>query len=263
VATSNAETEWEPHLLSQDAFIREVQSFAFWFEAVEGYLGDRPYGRDPDLPDADFTETERDQLITVLCNYCVGEEAALEASSGLVRLAPNNSARIFMATQVADEARHVEVFLRRLADLGVTDPEAAVRDRANPELLAFKRRLLEFVDEGEWDAAVFAQNVLLETLEDTVFRFHLAGADPVTGQVLEGVVADERRHLGFGENNLGRRLVDDPRHRQRLGEVQAELDPLVLRCFEATYRDLGLDVDQKPDLGRTYLEAVERLGLTS
>jgi hypothetical protein len=104
---------------------------------------------------------------------------------------------------------------------------------------------------------------LLETLEDTVFRFHLAGADPVTGQVLEGVVADERRHLGFGENNLGRRLVDDPRHRQRLGEVQAELDPLVLRCFEATYRDLGLDVDQKPDLGRTYLEAVERLGLTS
>lgn len=253
----------EPHLLSQDEFIREVQSFTFWFEAVEGYLGGRPFGYDTDLPEADLDDDERQQLVAVLCNYCVGEEAALEASSGLVRLAPNTAARIFMATQVADEARHVEVFLRRLADLGVADPEAVVAEHANPALLAFKTRLLEFVDAGDWDAAVFAQNVLLETLEDTVFRFHRVGADPITSEVLDGVVSDERRHLGFGENELGRRLAQDPGRRQLMAEVRSELDPLVLRSFEATYQQLGLGRDQQPDLGRAYLEAVERLGLTS
>lgn len=253
---------WEPHLLEEDEFLREVQSFSFWFEAVEGYLGDRPLGHDPGLADG-LDVAGRDQLVTILCNYCAGETAALEASSGLVRLAANNTSQIFMATQVADEARHVEVFRRRLEDLGVDDVDAVIADRANPELQVFRRHLLAFVDAGDWDLAVFAQNVLLETMEDTVFRFHQATADPVTAQILEGVVADERRHLGFGENDLGRRLARDPQRRQRLARVRADLDPLVLRSFEASYRALGLHRDEYPELGRSYLEAVERLGLDS
>lgn len=63
--------------------------------------------------------------ITTLCNYCVGEAAALEASSGLIRLAPNHHSRAFLATQVVDEARHLEVFLRRIEELGIKSP----RDR--------------------------------------------------------------------------------------------------------------------------------------
>ena len=253
---------WEPHLLEEDEFLREVQSFSFWFEAVEGYLGDRPLGHDPGLADG-LDVAGRDQLVTILCNYCAGETAALEASSGLVRLAANNTSQIFMATQVADEARHVEVFRRRLEDLGVDDVDAVIADRANPELQVFRRHLLAFVDAGDWDLAVFAQNVLLETMEDTVFRFHQANADPVTAQILEGVVADERRHLGFGENDLGRRLARDPQRRQRLARVRADLDPLVLGSFESSYQALGLHRDEYPDLGRSYLEAVERLGLDS
>lgn len=252
---------WEPHLLEEDEFIREVQSFSFWFEAVEGYLTDRPYGHDPDLDDVDFAEADRESLITILCNYCIGETAALEASSGLVRLAANNPSQIFMATQVVDEARHVEVFRRRLVDMGVDGLDATIAARANPELVEFKRTLLAFVDQGQWDLAVFAQNVLLETMEDTVFRFHRSVADPITAQILDGVISDERRHLGFGENDLGRRLVHSPQRRRDLAQVRADLDPLVLRSFEATYRDLGLRPDQYPELGRSYLEAVERLGL--
>lgn len=258
---TNVDDSWEPHLLDEDEFIREVQSFTFWFEAVEGYLGDRPYGHDPDLPEAALGEIERDQLVTILCNYCVGETAALEASSGLVRLAATNPSQIFMATQVADEARHVEVFRRRLEDLSVADVDGEIARRANPELSEFRRQLLEFVDAGQWELAVFAQNVLLETMEDTVFRYHATVADPVTAQVLDGVIADERRHLGFGENDLGRRLARDPMRRAELAEVRARLDPLILASFEATYRDLGLSRAEAPELGRSYLEAVERLGL--
>ncbi len=253
----------EPHELDEDDFLAEVQSFSFWFEAVEGYLSDKPYGHDDDLAEPALDDGERESLITTLCNYCVGEAAALEASSGLVRLAPNHHAQIFLATQVADEARHLEVFLHRLADLGVADARAEVEQRANPGLLAFKERLLQFVDAGDWEAAVFAQNVVLESMEDTVFRFHASVADPVTAQVLHGVVADERRHLGFGENDLGRRLARHPEHRARLTEVRAELDPLVLRSFEEAYRALGLGADDRPSLGRDYLHSVERLGLTA
>lgn len=261
MSRDDAANGFEPHLLEEDEFLQEVQSFEFWFETVEGYLTDRPYGHDPELIDADLAEGDRDRLITILCNYCVGETAALEASSGLVRLAPNNPSQIFMATQVVDEARHVEVFRRRLRSLGVADVDAETRSRSNASLVEFRQRLLSFVDEGQWDMAVFAQNVLLETLEDTVFRYHQTVADPVTAQILEGVIADERRHFGFGENDLGRRLAHEPSRRAPLAQVRADLDPLILSSFEATYRDLGLSPAEYPSLGRSYLEAVERLGL--
>jgi len=254
--------EAEPHLLEEDEFLREVHSFDFWFEAVSGYLEDRPFGHDPDLVDEPMDAADLQGLVTTLCNYCVGEATALEASSGLVRLAPNHHSRIFLATQVADEARHVEVFLHRLEDLGVADPEAEVEARANPELQEFRKRLLELVDQGDWNAAVFAQNVLLESMEDTVFRYHEATADPLTRQVLSGVLADERRHLGFGENDLGRRLHGDAEGKARLAEVRSQLDPLVLGSFEAVYRDLGLAREEQPELGRDYLDAVGRLGLS-
>ncbi|MBS1836210.1 MAG: ferritin-like domain-containing protein [Actinobacteria bacterium] len=253
----------EPHLLAEEDFLREVHSFDFWFEAVSGYLEEQPFGHDPDLVETPMDDVARDSLITTLCNYCVGETAALEASSGLVRLAPNHHSRVFLATQVVDEARHLEVFMRRLEDLGVEDPEAEIDRRANQGLEDFRSRLLELVDRGDWDAAVFAQNVLLESMEDTVFRFHEQSADEITRQVLVGVVADERRHLGFGENDLGRRLAHDPSGRRRLAEVRAELDPLVLGSFEGVYRDLGIARQDQPELGRHYLDAVERLGLTA
>jgi rubrerythrin len=253
----------EPHELEQDDFINEVQSFSFWFEAVEGYLTDRPYGYDPETRPEPLDEQRRQGIITTLCNYCVGEAAALEASSGMVTLAPNHPAQIFMATQVADEARHLEVFLHRLGELGVDDPQAEIDRRANPSIVTFKQRLLDLVASGDWEAAVFAQNVVLETMEFTVFRHHARTADPITREVLEGVISDERRHLGFGENDLGRRLARDGSIRARLEPMKAELDSLVLNAFDGAFEDLGVKPADRPRLGRDYLEAVERLGLVS
>lgn len=259
---SSAETrEWEPHDLTRDEFIEQVQTFSFWFEAVEGYLTDKPYGYDVALVPEDLTDTRREAIITTLCNYCVGEAAALEASSGMVTLAPNHHARIFMATQVADEARHLEVFLHRMGELGVTDPEAEVTRRANPNIVEFKRRLLELVAAGDWEAAVFAQNVLLETMEFTVFGHHARTADRITQSVLNGVISDERRHLGFGENSIGARIAQDGSIRERLTDTKRDLDRLVLNVFDGAFDDLGLARKDRPNLGRDYLKAVERLGL--
>jgi len=255
----------EPHRLGHDAFLDEVHSFEFWFQAVEGYLSDHPYGcvAGSDADEPEIAEPRRDGLITTLCNYCVGETAALEAASSMIAFAPNRRSKIFLATQVVDEARHLEVLLHRLGQLGVTDPEAEVDRRANRSLLAFKRRLLELVAARDWESAVFAQNVILEAMEFTVFSAHAQRADPITAQVLDGIIKDERRHMGFGENDIGRRLLEAPHIRARLATVRRELDPLVLDCFERTLEQIDVPRSERPDLGRRYLASVARLGFDS
>ncbi len=248
------------HALPPERFLEEVHSFEFWFHAVEGYLSDTRYGRDPGIPDAALPEAERERLVTVLCQYCVGETAALEGASGLIAIAPNRQTKVFLATQVADEGRHLEVLLHRMQELGVSSPEAEISRRATRSLLEFKRRLLELVAGRDWEAAIFAQNVILEALEFTVFQAHAETADPVTRAVLLGIVKDERRHIGFGENELGRRLKGSPTVRARLEGVRRELDPLVLASCDETLTQVGLTPAERPEIGRSYLAAVRRLG---
>lgn len=250
----------EPHDLAPEIFLDEVHSFEFWFQAVEGYLSACPHGRDPKLADPPLEDSQRDALITTLCNYAIGETAALDASSGLIRFAPNRRAKIFLATQVVDEARHLEVLLQRLRELGVKQLEAEVELQANHSLLAFRDRLLQFVDGRDWEAAVFAQNVILESMEFVVFQAHAERADPITQQVLSGIIKDERRHMGFGENELGRRLKQTPHVRERLKTVKNDLDSLVFDTFEDTLEQIGVPHDQRPELGRRYLSSIERLG---
>jgi 1,2-phenylacetyl-CoA epoxidase catalytic subunit len=251
----------EPHELAESEFFDEVHSFDFWFQAVEGYLLDTVHGRDPALEEEPLEEERREALITTLCNYCVGETAALEASSGMISYAPSRPIKVFLSTQVVDEGRHLEVFLNRLRELGVKDPDAEILQRANPALLKFKEQLLEYVDSRDWEAAVFAQNVILESLEFTVFNAHAENADAITGQILAGVIKDERRHMGFGENDLGRRLALTPHLRPRLKKIKRQLDSLVMETFSGTLRDTGVPEEEQGRFANSYLAAVARLGV--
>jgi len=248
------------HALDPEEFREKVQSFEFWFEAVQGYLSRLEHGRRPETPEAPLEAAERERLVTTLCNYCVGETAALEGAGGLIQIAPNRAARVFLATQTADEGRHLEVLTHRLRELGVAHPDAEVEARASRSLLEFRRKLLQLVRERDWVAAIFAQNVILEAMEFSVFQLHAQRADPRTRELLLGIVKDERRHIGFGENELGRRLRELPALRERLAGVREELDPLVLRSFEEAMDAIGTPRGERADLGRSYLAAVERLG---
>jgi 1,2-phenylacetyl-CoA epoxidase catalytic subunit len=250
----------ELHARDYAAFLAEVHSFEFWFQSVEGYLNAHPYGEDPDCDAPEVAPDERPALIATLATYCVGETAALEGASAMIGFAPSRQAKIFLATQVADEARHLEVFLHRLGELGVDDAEASIEQRANRSLLAFKDRLLQFVAAKDWEASVFAQNVILESMEFAAFRSHMERADPRTASILGGVLKDERRHMGFGENDLGRHLARAPHARTRLREIKKELDHLVLSTFEENLESLGVSRAERPEVGRLYLETVARLG---
>ena len=251
----------EVHALDPESFEERVHSFQFWFEAVQGYLADREYGHRPELPEPELTESERDRLVTVLCNYCVGETAALDGASGLIAVAPNRLTKIFLSTQVVDEGRHLEVLRHRLLALGVEHPEDEIERRASPRLRDFRQKLEALVAERDWDAAIFAQNVILEAMEFSTFQMHAGYADPITREVLVGIIKDERRHIGFGENELGRRLKHHPTLRERLQRVRQELDPLVLATLEEALGELQVPRAEREDLGRSYLAAVERLGV--
>jgi rubrerythrin len=186
--------------------------------------------------------------------------AALEGAGGLIQIAPNREAKIFLSTQTVDEGRHLEVLAHRLQELGVEDPDAEVQKRASGGIVAFKKRLLELVGGRDWTAAIFAQNVILESMEFAVFGLHAKRADPRTREVLGGIISDERRHMGFGENELGRRIKEAPSTRERLAGLRQELDSLVLRSFEEAAQDAGVPRNERADLGRHYVQAVERLG---
>jgi 1,2-phenylacetyl-CoA epoxidase catalytic subunit len=255
-------SELDLHELDPAAFTAEVHSFEFWFHAVADDLQKRRYGTDPALPEEPLEAEDRERLITVLSNYCVGESIALLGASGLVALAPNHNAKIFLATQAVDEARHLEVFLHRLVQLGVEAPESTIEARASERLLAFKGKLMELIAAKDWHAAIFAQNVILEAMEFTTFRAHAERADVRTRDMLEGVIRDERRHMGFGENTLGSALHRTPELRGRLTALRRVLDSMVLATFEDSVSALGLPADERPQLGRDYLAVVERLGLT-
>jgi 1,2-phenylacetyl-CoA epoxidase catalytic subunit len=249
------------HALPPAAFHEHVHSFEFWLGSVQGYLAGRPYGHHEDLPEPALSDAERDRLVTALCHYCLGETMALEGAGGLIRTAPNRPCKIFLATQTVDEGRHLEVLVHRLAELGVADPQREIEERASPALRRFRERLLGFVAAGDWEAALFAQNVILEAAEFAVFHRHARSADPITRELLLGIIKDERRHIGFGENELGRRLAQHPERREPLRRVRAELDPLVLATFEQTLAQLGAPAAERGELGRDYLGAVGRLGV--
>jgi 1,2-phenylacetyl-CoA epoxidase catalytic subunit len=248
------------HALPPRDFFEHVHSFEFWLGSVQGYLAGRPYGHREDLAEPAWTDPEHDRLVTLLCHYCLGETMALEGAGGLIRAAPNRPSKIFLATQTVDEGRHLEVLVHRLAALGVADPEREIERRASAELLRFRERLLSFVASGDWEAALFAQNVVLECAEFAVFQRHARTADPITREVLLGIIKDERRHLGFGENELGRRLAAKPALRERLQVVKRELDPLLLGSFDRTLVLLETPAAERSELGRDYLAAVGRLG---
>jgi len=253
----------EIHARDHEAFLAEVHSFEFWFQSVEGYLGEHPYGVDPNAPIPELEDSEKEALITTLSTYCVGEVAALDGVSGMIGFAPSRHAKIFLATQVVDEARHLEVMLHRLSELGVADAEAEFEARANRNLLAFRKRLGEFVEAKDWEGSLFAQNVILESMEFAAFHSHMQSADSRTAEMLAGVLRDERRHMGFGENDLGRHLAQVPHARTRLQEIKKELDALVLATFEDSQQALGIPTSERSEIGRLYLDTVARLGFDS
>jgi rubrerythrin len=227
-------------------------SIQHWLESCpQGYLQGTQYGHHPDMQETDVVLEDpflREQAISLTVQLVAGERCALAASSGLINCAPDEGSKLFLATQTLDEARHVEIFSQRLFDLGVkkNELEDVVKQHANPNLVKFAELLLEKVDKRDFVAGVVGQNIVLEGMAFTVFEMLHAAmkvANPKFAQTLVGTIADERRHVGFGENRIGSLIREHPERKPEVEKLQKEMTYYMLATFADRLR--GRDVQEE------------------
>ena len=223
----------------------DAYSIQTWLESCpQGYLLDTEFGHQPGAREPDLVlenPVVREEAIGTTVQLLVGERAALAASSGLINAAPDHPSKRFLATQTLDEARHVEIFTQRLYDLGVkkSELEDVVAQHANPHLVQFAEILLEKVDRGDFLAGVVGQNIVLEGLAFSVFEMMQAAnveANPKFAQTLAGTIADERRHVGFGENRIGSLIRQEPDKKPEIERMQKEMSYHMLATFADRFR---------------------------
>ena len=119
-----------------------------------------------------------------------GEQGALICSSKIVQTVPDIDAKFYAATQVMDEARHVEIYSRYLREkLGFAYP-------INPQLRAL---LDDVVSDKRWDMTYLGMQVLIEGLALAAFSLirDMTG-EPLAQALNAYVMQDEARHVAFG-----------------------------------------------------------------
>jgi 1,2-phenylacetyl-CoA epoxidase catalytic subunit len=245
----------------------DAYSIQYWLESCpQGYLEDTEYGHKPNEHEpALFLEDPvvREAAIRTTVQLVVGERCALASSSGLVGCAPDSASQCFLATQTLDEARHVEVFTQRLFDLGVKkkELEETIQRYANPNLVKFAEILLEKVDKKDFVAGVVGQNVVLEGMAFSVFEMMEAAnreQNPKFAHTLAGTIADERRHVGFGENRIGSLIRQHPEKRPEIERMQKDMSYFMLATFADNFRSSAMQEEvrhAREDLGNSGGEA--------
>jgi hypothetical protein len=220
-------------------------SIQYWLESCpQGYLKGTEYGHERGASEPEFileNPVIREEAIGTTVQLVVGERAALAASSGLINAAPDAASKTFLATQTLDEARHVEIFTQRLFDLGVKkeELEATIARLANPHLVRFAEILLEKVDKKDFVSGVVGQNIVLEGLAFSTFEMmQTANRDtnPKFARTLSGTIADERRHVGFGENRIGSLIRERPEKKPEIERMQKEMAYHILATFADRFR---------------------------
>jgi hypothetical protein len=114
-----------------------------------------------------------------------------------------------LAIQVADEARHVEVFTRR----------ATLRHKDNLGLstVSGQQSLKTLLDEPDFTLASFLLSVLGEgTFLNLLWFLEHHAPDPVTRSIAKLTAQDEARHVAFGMGHLQYVIDRDPSTRGRL-----------------------------------------------
>ena len=123
-----------------------------------------------------------------------GEQGALLCTARIVETVPWIDAKYYAATQVMDEARHVEVFARYL------DEKLSSQYPINANL---KSLLDDILADSRWDITYLGMQIMVEGLALAAFGLmHHITDEPLLKQLLRYVMSDEARHVAFGVLSL-------------------------------------------------------------
>ena len=191
-----------------------------------------------------LNQTERDQLSHHLSSWLFsqflhGEQGALTVAARIVESVPDMDSKFYAATQVMDEARHVELFKQFIKDkIGLFYP---INDHL-AQLLA------DALNDSRWDLPYLGMQVLIEGLALAAFGVHrdITG-NPLVKQLLAYVMQDEARHVAFG------RLALRDYYAELTSAERADREEFVVEgCYlmrnrfvaREVYETLDLDVDE-------------------
>jgi ribonucleoside-diphosphate reductase beta chain len=192
-------------------------------------------------------EAERYQRMYGLSSFFIGEQKVAEELGPMMRAAPTEEMRIFLCTQIADEARHVRFFNRFYDEVGILEADTLqgrleeTSEHVNPEFhQLFDEMLKDRVDR----LARHPED--LEALVEAVTLYHMVieGMLALTGQhfilqyneevgtlpgFVEGfnkIARDEHRHVAFGARFLHEMAAADARYGDAITRTLAEVAPI-------------------------------------
>src|SRR6266540_378231 len=129
-----------------------------------------------------------------MSQFLHGEQGALVCTGLITATVPWIDAKYYAASQVMDEARHVEVFARYIEEkLGDAYP-------ISPQLGGL---LDDIIRDGRWDITYLGMQIMVEGLALAAFGFlHMLTDEPLLKKLLRYVMSDEARHVAFGVLSL-------------------------------------------------------------
>jgi ribonucleoside-diphosphate reductase beta chain len=181
-------------------------------------------------------EQERYQRMYGLSSFFIGEQKVADELGPIMRAAPTEQQRIFLCTQIADEARHVRFFDRFFSEVGIIEgsEELPQRLEALDEHLnesfktLFDDLLRSRVDRlgqepGDREALVEAvalyhmviEGMLALTGQHFIIDYNeRVGTLPGFVEGFSNVARDEHRHIAFGVRFLTDCVNEDERYRE-------------------------------------------------
>jgi ribonucleoside-diphosphate reductase beta chain len=206
---------------------------------------------------------ERFQRMYGLSSFFIGEQRVTAELGPMMRACPQEDMRIFLSTQIADEARHVAFFNRFYEEVGVLESDsldgrlAETSAHLNPKFHElFDEMLKSRVDR------LAADPEDLETLVEAVTLYHMVieGMLALTGQhfiiefneqngtlpgFVEGfnkVARDEHRHVAFGARFLRDMAQADDRYREAIVRTLSETGPVADGVLTPPWYEEGMEL---------------------
>jgi ribonucleoside-diphosphate reductase beta chain len=191
-------------------------------------------------------EEERFQRMYGLSSFFIGEQRVEAELGPMMRAAPTEEMRIFLSTQIADEARHVMFFNRFYEEVGVLESDS-LEERLRETSAHLNTNFNTLFDDMLHSRVdrLAREPEDLETLVEAVTLYHMVieGMLALTGQhfiisyneeagtlpgFVEGfnnVARDEHRHVAFGARFLREMASSDQRYRDAIQRTLVECGP--------------------------------------
>src|SRR5215210_381271 len=206
---------------------------------------------------------ERFQRMYGLSSFFIGEQRVTAELGPIMRAAPDEEMRIFLCTQIADEARHVAFFDRFYSEVGVLESDS-LNARLEETSAHLNPNFHTLFDEmlGSRVDRLAREPEDLETLVEAITLYHMIieGMLALTGQhfiisyneengtlpgFVEGfnkVARDEHRHVAFGARFLRDMAQRDARYGDAIQRTLVECGPAADGVLAPPWYEEGMDV---------------------